>query len=337
MSVCTRESSAVAYLKAMRPCLSALLALTSFAAAVAVAQRPAAPVTIPEGLPPWAFNIPDPVQPPIEQITGIVRVQGSTREYDAAAVADSTNPPDWFPDQHPVPPRVVAGPMEGACGSCHLMSGQGHPESADIAAQPVEYFIRQMEDFRSGARQEENRMGPIARAISDDDIRSAAEYFAAITPIPFVEVIETAAPPKTYVSVIARHRVLSPEGGTEPIGRRIIEIPKDPRRTAIRDPSSGFIAYVPPGSVARGELLVKTGGDGTTVPCGACHGADLRGAGDVPRLAGLQPVYIARQLFFMQTGGHVGPAVELMQPAIAKLMEDDIIAISAYLGSLPPR
>jgi cytochrome c553 len=31
-----------------------------------------------------------------------------------------------------------------ACGSCHLMSGQGHPESADIAGMPAEYLIRQM-------------------------------------------------------------------------------------------------------------------------------------------------------------------------------------------------
>jgi cytochrome c553 len=316
--------------------LRTLLVCASLAAATAAAQRAAAPVTIPEGLPSWAFNIPDPVQPPIEPITGIVRVPGSAREYEAAAVSDSTNPPDWFPGEHPVPPAVVAGPMDGACGSCHLMSGQGHPESADIAAQPVAYFIRQMEDFRSGARQEENRMGPIARSLSDEDIRAAAEYFAAIAPIPFVEVIENAAPPKTYVSIVARHRVLSPEGGTEPIGRRIIQIPKDPRRTTIRDPHSGFIAYVPPGSIAKGEALVSSGGDGTTVPCGACHGEALTGAGDVPRLAGLQPVYIARQLFFMQSGGHVGPGVDLMRPAIAKLTEDDIIAISAYLGSLPP-
>ena len=316
--------------------LRVLLVCASLAAATAAAQRAAAPVTIPDGLPAWAFNIPDSVQPPIEPIAGVVRVPGSAREYEAAAVSDSMNPPDWFPDEHPVPPSVVSGPMDGACGSCHLMSGQGHPESADIAAQPVAYFIRQMEDFRSGARQEENRMGPIARAISDEDVRAAAEYFAAITPIPFVEVIETAMPPRTYVSIVARHRVLSPDGGTEAIGRRIIQIPRDPHRTTVRDPHSGFIAYVPPGSIARGESLVKTGGDGTTVPCGVCHGEALRGAGDVPRLAGLQPVYIARQLFFMQGGGHVGPGVDLMQPAVAKLSEEDIIAISAYLGSLPP-
>jgi cytochrome c553 len=59
--------------------------------------------------------------------------------------------------------------------------------------------------------------------------------------------------------------------------------------------------------------------------------------GEVPRLAGLQPLYIARQLFDMQHGSSAGKAAELMKPVVAKLSEDDIIAISSYLGSLPPQ
>ncbi len=80
------------------------------------------------------------------------------------------------------------------------------------------------------------------------------------------------------MSVVARHRILAPDGGTEPIGRRIVQIPEDPFRTNIRDPRSGFIAYAPPGSVRRGEGLVKTGDGGKTVPCGMCHGDALLGA-----------------------------------------------------------
>jgi cytochrome c553 len=63
----------------------------------------------------------------------------------------------------------------------------------------------------------------------------------------------------------------------------------------------------------------------------------LKGHGDVPRIAGLQPVYIARQLIYMQNGSSAGPAVEPMKKVVANLSEDDIIAISAYLGSLSPR
>ena len=60
--------------------------------------------------------------------------------------------------------------------------------------------------------------------------------------------------------------------------------------------------------------------------------------GEVPRLAGLQPLYVARQLFDIQYGSSAGKeAAALMKPVVANLSEDDIIAISSYLGSLPPR
>jgi cytochrome c553 len=319
----------------MRTPLNALLSLVLFASVVA-AQNPT-PTTIPNGLPEWAYNIPDKVQPPEPKVPSVVRVAGSSKELEASAVAGNANPPDWFPDEHPAPPRSVKGPMPNACGSCHLMSGQGHPESADIAGMPAEYIIRQMNYFKTGARKEEARMGPIARAVSDEDLRQAAEYFAAIKPSPFVKVIEAATPPKTYVSADARHRRIMPDGGTEPIGRRIIQIPEDPMQTTIRNPHSGFIAYVPPGSIKKGEALVKTGGSGKTIQCAICHGDALTGLGEVPRLAGLQPVYVARQLIQMQNRTSAGTNAALMKKVVAKLSEDDIIAISAYLGSLPPR
>lgn len=306
-------------------------------AVVTTAQTPTA---IPNGLPSWAFNIPDAVQHPAETPSGRIRVPGSSREYDWALVAGNANPPDWFPEEHGPAPRSVkgeAGATIQACGTCHLMSGQGHPESADIAGLPAEYIIRQMKYFKSRTRKEEDRMGPIARATSDEEVRLAAEYFAAIKPIPWVKVIETATPPKTYVATAGRHRVIVPGGETEPIGRRIIEIPEDVFRTTIRDPHSGFLAYVPPGSIAKGAALVKTGGSGKTISCAICHGDALTGLGEVPRIAGLQPVYIARQLITIQNGSSAGTAVALMKKAVANLTEDDIISISAYLGSLSPQ
>jgi cytochrome c553 len=302
---------------------------------VAAAQNPT-PTTIPNGLPEWAYNIPDKVQPPEAKVPSVVRVTGSSKEYEATAIAGNANPPDWFPDDHPAAPKSVKGPMPNACGTCHLMSGQGHPESADIAGMPAEYIIRQMNYFKTGARKEEGRMGPIARAVPDEDVRQAAEYFAAVKPAPFVKVIETATPPKTYISADARHRRIMPEGGTEPIGRRIIQVPEDPMQVTIRNPHSGFIAYVPPGSIRKGEALAK-GGGGKTIQCDICHGEKLTGLGEVPRLAGLQPVYIARQLITLQNGTSAGTNAALMKRVVAKLSEDEIIALAAYLGSLPPR
>jgi cytochrome c553 len=291
--------------------------------AVAVAAQ--TPQTIPNGLPSWAYNIPDKVQPPATETTGPIHIPGSAKKFSPAEVASSSNPPDWFPEEHGPAPRIVkdeTGATKNACGTCHLMSGQGHPESADIAGLPVEYIVRQMEYFKSGARKDDDRMGPIAKVVSDEDVRQAAQYFAAIKPIPWVQVIETATPPKTYVSSAARHRVLSP---------------KDPDRTIHRDPHSPFIAYVPPGSIARGEALVKSSGSGMSTPCATCHGGALEGLGEVPRLAGLQPVYLARQLICIQNGSRNGTDDASMKKVVEKLSEDDIIAISAYLGSLPPQ
>ena len=295
-----------------------------------------AELAVPAGLPDWTFNIPDKVQPSAVKIEGIIKVPGSAKEYEAAKVGGNANPPDWFPDEHPPAPRAVTGGPGArfACGACHLMSGQGHPESADIAGQPAAYLIRQMTYYKEGARKDDARMGPIAKATADEDIRQAAEYFASLKPAVWVKVIETATPPKTFIATAGRHRQLHPDGGTEPIGHRILEIPADPFLTEVRDPHSGFIAYVPPGSIARGEALVK--GEGGT-PCAACHGETLKGKGEVPRLAGLQPLYIARQLFDMRYGSSAGKGAEPMKPVVANLSEDDVIAISSYLGSLPPQ
>ena len=316
-----------------------ILSLASLFVLAAAAQTPQ-PLSIPNGLPPWAFNIPDKVQPPTEKLTGAVHVPGSTKEYDAATVSSNSSAPDWFPDEHGPAPQVVTGSPGSkapACGTCHLMSGQGHPESADIAGLPAAYFVRQMAYFKSGARKDDLRMGPIAKSTSDEDVQAAADYYSSIKPIPWVTVIETSTPPKTYVSTAGRHRIVSPEGGTEPIGHRIIETPKDPHLTEIRDPHSPFVAYVPPGSISSGEALVKTGAAGKTTACATCHGPALKGQGDVPRIAGLQPLYIARELICIQNGSSDGAAVAPMKKVVASLSEDDIISISAYLGSLPPQ
>ena len=291
-----------------------------------------AELAVPAGLPDWTFNIPDKVQPSAVKVEGVIKVPGSTKEYEAAKIGGNATPPDWFPDEHPQAPKAVTGGqgIRFACGSCHLMSGQSHSEAADIAGQPAAYLIRQIAYYKEGTRKDDARMGPIAKATSEEDIRQAAEYFASLKPSVFVKVIETATPPKTFIATAGRHRQLDPAGGTEPIGHRILEIPENPFLTEVRDPHSGFIAYVPPGSIAKGEALVKDG------QCAKCHGDALKGKGEVPRLAGLQPLTIARQLFDIQYGSSAGERVAPMKPVVEHMSEDDIIAISSYLGSLPP-
>ncbi len=96
-----------------------------------------------------------------------------------------------------------------------------------------------------------------------------------------------------------------------------------------------FIAYVPKGSIKRGEDLVTTGA-GKTLPCATCHGPDLKGMDAIPPIVGRWPSYIARQLYDLQSGARNGAVAVLMKPVVEKLDNDDLVAISAYLASRAP-
>jgi cytochrome c553 len=192
-----------------------------------------------------------------------------------------------------------------------------------------------MADFRSGVRRDYARMNGIAKEVSDEEARQAAEWFASLPRRKFVRVVEAAMVPRTFVGQ-GRMRFVDPKGGMEPIGNRIITLPEDQELARLRDPRSGFVSYVPPGSVGRGKALVETGGSGKTVACNVCHGDGMKGLANVPRLAGVHPIYIARQLYLFKEGGRKGPDAPLMTKPVAQLTDADILDISAYLGSLSP-
>ena len=89
------------------------------------------------------------------------------------------------------------------------------------------------------------------------------------------------------------------------------------------------------GSIKRGEALVRTGGNGKTTACGACHGADLQGLGPVPAIAGRSPSYLVRQMYDMQQGARKGLWTDLMKPVVQQLTNEDLVNIAAYAASRP--
>lgn len=300
----------------------------------AVAIRTASPQQKPAGDLGWAFPAPVGDPPASFDEAPLKHVPGSSQTYDHERI-DAFNPPDWFPDEHPPMPEVVRhgrGNPVMACAYCHLASGMGHPQSANLAGLPVAYFLKQIADFRNGARSAPP-MDFIAKGLSDEDAQQAAEWFASLTPIPWVKVTEADTAPKTFV-IMTRLRLPVMNRETEPLGDRIIEVPQDPARALSYDPHSGFIAYVPVGSIARGEALVKTGAAGKTIRCKTCHGENLTGMGDVPRIAGRSAIFIFRQLHNIQAGARSG--ADLMTPVVANLSEEDMVAIAAYVASLAP-
>jgi cytochrome c553 len=106
--------------------------------------------------------------------------------------------------------------------------------------------------------------------------------------------------------------------------------------TELRDPTSGFIAYVPKASLEKGKDLVTTGGNGKTMQCTMCHGPDLKGSGNIPSISGRSPSQMARQLIDFQTGARNGSMAPMMKGVAAKLTTADIVAITGYLASQAP-
>jgi cytochrome c553 len=286
---------------------------------------------------PWAFPIRDKVQPVIDERNGPQHLPGSTKSYTQDQIDDLANPPDWFPDEHAPMPRVVAHGAEGevlGCASCHLASGLGHPESANLAGVSTAYILRQLSDFKAGHRMGE-AMNDMAKNLSDEDARQAAEWFSALKPKVWQPVVETDRVPKTFINIHLMRMPL-PGAGDEPIGDRIIELPQDVARAESRDPHSGFVAYVPKGSIAKGKEFVTTGGNGKTIQCAICHGPSLNGLGEVPPIAGHSPLYLFRQLYYFKDGSRHGSMGALMRGVVAQMSQDDMLVIAAYVGSLPP-
>jgi cytochrome c553 len=311
----------------------------------------ASPELLNPNLPQWAFTpsppplppgAPRPVRKPDDGT--LQHVPGSDKGFPRAQIGSAYDQVDWFPQDHAPAPSVVMHGMKPAfqaCALCHLPTGYGRPENMSINGLPASYILEQMEDFKNDRRHNTvpgmpgTMMIVVAKNVTPEDAKEAAEYFSQIKPVKWIRVVETAIVPKTAPG---NHMwVENPEGGTEPIGNRIIELSEDTKLTEMRDTHSSFIAYVPVGSVRKGQLLVSTGGAGKTTTCATCHGPDLKGLGSIPPIAGRSPSQLARQIYDYKSGARNGTNAALMKGVVAKLTDTDIVNIMAYLATLPQK
>ena len=284
---------------------------------------------------------------PTDTSNNRLTIPGTGKGFTVAEITSPYRPADWYPEDHPPMPDIVAHGKEAtrfrACAICHYPNGQGLMQNGPVAGLRIDYFLRQLDDFASGKRKSADvnkanafEMAAMARNLTPEEARASAEYFASMPFKRWIRVVESATVPRFTATV--NGLFLKADGNdTESIGRRLVEMPEDTyQANMLRNPRVGMVAYAPPGSIKAGETLVTTGGNGKTQACGTCHGPDMRGTAIAPPLAGRHPGYMARQLYDFQQGSRNGDMAVMMKPTVEKLTEDDLLAIVAYLASLEP-
>ena len=292
--------------------------------------------------PDWAYPVNPPGFKPKPDDGTPRRVAGSGATYTLTQLRDRFLSPVWHPGEHPLQPQVVARgrkPDVFACGFCHRADGPGGPENANLAGLPAAYLAQQMADYKSGARKTSvpgrnvDLMISLAKAATDAEVEGAAAYFSALKTRAVIRVVEGDSVPRAYVT--GWHFAAMGKGEQEALGQRILEMPEVFEQFENRDTHARFIAYVPQGSIQKGQALATTGA-GKTVQCANCHGQDLKGAGAVPGIAGRSPTYLFRQLYDFKYGARAGAAGAQMKPTVENLAVEDMIALAAYAASLAP-
>jgi len=306
---------------------------------LALATVEAAPASYPD----WAYAVPTPQNEAVAPRDDgtLFALPGSNGHFTRGQISGAGHAPpaDWYPGDHPPMPRLVASgdAIRGinACAGCHYPNGKGRPQNANIAGLNADYLVRQLQDMKTGLRRSAEprkhnaqQMVAFAHAMTQSEIRQAAAYYAALPPTVPIKVVETATVPKMR----SQEGMWLPDGGgaREAIGNRVIETPADAAREQLRDPHAGFIAYAPPGAIAKGRRLALR------INCAGCHGAGLHGAGGTaPGIAGRSPSYLARQLYDFQQGTRHGELAAAMRSVAAQLTAADIVNLAAYAASLP--
>jgi cytochrome c553 len=96
------------------------------------------------------------------------------------------------------------------------------------------------------------------------------------------------------------------------------------------------VAYVPPGTLKKGQVATAT------FQCATCHGATLNGMtmaewGEVPPIAGRSPAYVVRQMFDMKTKSRQGKNAKSMYAIVDRMTPEDIMNVAAYVAAQAPR
>src|SRR5258708_2062167 len=132
---------------------------------VAGTATPGQPADAP---PPWAYGLagppPNPMPPaaapaapaPLDN-TVQHTLSGSNATFTRAQIANRYGPADWYPEDHPTMPDIVAhgresaNPQVFACGLFHYPNGKGRPADSHLTGPTSEDTWQRPLGFQTGA------------------------------------------------------------------------------------------------------------------------------------------------------------------------------------------
>ena len=191
-----------------------------------------------------------------------------------------------------------AGKAKAAmCGACHGATGLSpSPTYPNLAGQKAAYIVKQLADFKSGARTN-MMMAPMAVNLSEQDMADLAAYFSS----------QERSSKKAAASDNSSAPAAATAGSVEIV---------------TSTPAKGLYA----GDVKAGQQ--KSG------MCASCHGADGNSPIAIyPKLAGQSASYLSKQLADFKSGNRVNP---IMAGMVAGLSPQDMDDLAAYFAVQTP-
>ncbi len=181
------------------------------------------------------------------------------------------------------------------CGACHGATGiNPNPNYPDLAGQNAAYVVKQLADFKSGARTD-MMMAPMAANLSEQDMADLAAYFAS----------QKRASERT-------------EAAADNAA---------PATVAATTGSAEIVTSTPAKAIYAGD--VKSGQEKSAM-CVACHGADGNSLVAIyPKLAGQSASYLTKQLADFKSGARKDP---VMVGMVAALSEKDMQDLGAFFA-----
>lgn len=195
--------------------------------------------------------------------------------------------------------NVDAGKAKAAvCGACHGATGLNpNPTYPDLAGQHAAYIVKQLVDFKSGARTD-MMMAPMATNLSDQDMADLAAYFSSQ---------DRASAAASDNSSTATTAPAASTGSVE------------------------IVTSTPAKALYAGD--VKSGQEKSAM-CVSCHGTDGNSPiAMYPKLAGQSASYLSKQLADFKSGDRVDP---IMAGMVAALSEKDMDDLGAYFAVQTP-